>query len=150
MPIIGTITLRDASDWRRLADLVREHAGQMAARGTPLRVIVAEKRAPRGPTRNAFMWADVLEQIAAQAVANGRYWSAETWHDEMKRRHLPEVCAKGVEKWRYLPDGSRELAMSTGDLDDDEFDAYLMAVQADAATRYGVEFRERQTEAEAS
>lgn len=31
MPILGTITLRDVSDWRRLAELVREHAGPRAA-----------------------------------------------------------------------------------------------------------------------
>lgn len=144
MAIVHSITLRDVSDWRNLVDLVRQHAGPMAAKGTPLRVLVAIKRSARSKGRNAWMWADVLEQIEEQAVVNGRRWSAEAWHDEMKRRHLPDVCAKGVEKWRFHADGSRELVMSTSDLDDDEFDAYLMAVQADAATRYGVVFMDRE------
>jgi hypothetical protein len=140
MPALATITLREPADWQRVVKIVREHAKQMADKGTPLRLIIGKKVAPRSLTRNAFMWADVLEQISQQARANGKRYSPEAWHEEMKRRHLPEVNAKGQPKWRYLEDGTRELAMSTGSLDDDEFDLYLLAVQADAATEYGVIF----------
>lgn len=144
MPLLADVTLREPDDWRRLVDVVREHAGPMASRGTPLRVLVSQKKAPRSLARNAFMWADVLEQISRQARVGGRWHSPEDWHEEMKRRHLPETNARGMSKWAYHDDGTRDLAMGTGDLDDDEFDAYLIAVQADAAIEYGVTFNERE------
>lgn len=146
MPVLATITLREPSDWRQLVEYVREHAGPMAARGTPMQLLVVKKMSKRRDALNRLMWKGVLEQIAAQAVSNGRRYSAETWHDEMKRRHLPDVCAKGVEKWRY-EDDRRVLNMSTGDLDDDEFHDYLLAVQAYAADRYLVTFTDREEQA---
>lgn len=138
--MLATFTLRSADDWRRLVKVVRQHGPELAAKGTPLQVHLALKKARRRDVLNRFMWADVLAQISEQAVAGGKRYSAESWHEEMKRRHLPDTCAKGVEKWRINADGSRDLAMSTGDLDDDEFTDYLLAVQADAADRYRVTF----------
>ncbi len=144
MAILRTFVLRSADDWRALAELVRELGPTQASKGAPLLVHVAVKRAQRRLDQNARMWADVLEQIAAQAVSNGRRYSAESWHEEMKKRHLPDMAASGVEKWRYAADGGRDLAMSTGDLNDEEFDQYLMAIQADAADRHGVTFYSRE------
>lgn len=144
MPIMATFTLRTPADWRSLVELVRQHAGPLASRGTPLRVVVAEKRANRTLDQNAFMWADVLEAISRQARVGGRWHSAESWHLEMKMRHLPDVNAKGMAKWRHHADGSRELVMGTGDLDHDEFNTYLLAVQADAAVEYAVVFGDRE------
>ena len=140
MPILATFTLRDPADWRGVVELVRQHAGPMASQGTPLRVMVAKKLAIRALVLNAFMWADVLEAISRQARVAGRWHSAESWHQEMKMRHLPEVNANGMEKWRYYADGSRDLVMGTGDLDGEEFSEYLLAVQGDAAAEYGVVF----------
>ena len=139
MPVLDAITLRSIEDWRRLVQMVREHAGPMAARGTPLRVLVAKKMAPRRDVLNRLMWVDVLEPCAQQVCLGGQWFSAETFHEYLKRLHLPDVCAKGVEKWRYHQDGTRSLAMSTGDLDDAEFGVYLTAIQAHAATEWGVE-----------
>ena len=144
MPILAAITLRNPDDWRRLVDLVRPLAGPLASRGTPLRVVVAEKRASRRIELNAFMWAGVLEQIAQQACPGGRWFCAETWHELLKRECLPEHCAKGIEKWAHHADGTRSLQMSTADLDDAEFSDYLLAIQGHAASEWGVVFNDRE------
>jgi hypothetical protein len=143
MPILAAITLRTAADWRRLVDLVRPLAGPLASRGTPLRVLVAEKRASRRVELNAFMWAGVLDQIARQLCIGGRWFSAEAIHEQLKRECLPDRCASGVEKWQYHADDTRSLRMSTTDLDDDEFSDYLLAIQGHAASEWGVVFTER-------
>lgn len=143
MAILAAITLRSPADWRKLVDLVRPLAGPLAQRGTPLRVLVAEKRASRRIELNAFMWAGVLEQIARQVCVRGQWFAAETFHEYLKRKHLPDRCASGVEKWAYHADGTRSLRMSTSDLDDEEFSDYLLAIQAHAATEWGVTFTER-------
>ncbi len=143
MPVLAAITLRTAADWRRLVDLVRPLAGPLASRGTPLRVMVAEKRASRRLELNAFMWAGVLEQIAQQVCPRGQWFSAEAWHEYLKRECLPDACAAGVPKWQHHADGTRSLRMSTSDLDDDEFSDYLLAIQGHAASEWGVVFPER-------
>ena len=143
MPILAAFTLRGPADWRGLVDLVRQLAGPMASRGTPLRVMVAEKRASRRLELNAFMWAGVLDQIAQQLCIGGQWFSAEAIHEHLKREHLPQRCASGVEKWAHHADGTRSLRMSTSDLDDDEFSDYLLAIQGHAASEWGVVFNER-------
>lgn len=143
MPILAAFTLRGPADWRGLVDLVRQLAGPMASRGTPLRVMVAEKRASRRVELNALMWAGVLDQIARQACPAGQWGSAEAWHELLKRECLPETCAKGVDKWQYHADDTRTLRMGTSDLDDDEFADYLLAIQGHAASEWGVVFTEK-------
>lgn len=141
---MASFTLRTIDDWHRLVEVVRQHAGPLASRGTPLRVTVAEKRAGRRLEQNAFMWAGVLDQIAQQLCIGGRWFSAETIHEHLKKLHLPERCAKGVEKWAYHADGTRSLQMGTSDLDDAEFDLYLLAIQGHAASEWGVAFTNQQ------
>ena len=51
-------------------------------------------------------------------------------HEHCKREFLPESCAKGVEKWGYLPSGERILTMSTTDLNTAEFADYMHQVFA--------------------
>lgn len=143
MPVVATFTLRAPSDWRGVVDLVRQHAGPMADRGTPLRVVVALKHATRRLEANAAMWAGVLDQIARQACIRGQWFSAASWHEWLKRECLPEVCAKGTPKWAYHADGTRSLLMSTSDLDDAEFAVYVEQIQAYAAIEYGVIFHDR-------
>lgn len=132
--------LRDASIGRELVRFLKERAGPAANAGRPLQVLVSEHKPKRSNAANAFMWGGVLDQIARQAAPGGRYFDAECWHEQMKRDFLPETTALGVQKWRYLPDGSRELAMSTSDLNTEEMTAYLHQVQAYAATELGVTF----------
>lgn len=143
MPLLATITLRSPDDWSRVVDLVRQHAGALAAMGTPLRVMVARKLASRSMDQHRFMWADVLTAISRQACIRGRWFSAESWHEYLKAEFLPEVCSRGIEKWAYHADGTRSLQMSTTDLDRDEFDSYLLAIQSHAASEWGVVFTNR-------
>lgn len=66
---MAAITLRTPDDWRRAVAIVREHAGPMAASGTPLRLVVAQKHATRRLELNAFMWAGVLAVGAGEGDA---------------------------------------------------------------------------------
>lgn len=143
MPILAAFTLRTPADWRSLVDLVREHAGPMASQGRPLRVTVAEKRAGRRMQQNEFMWAGILTEIARQVCIGGQWFSAEAFHDFLKKECLPLTCAKNVPKWQYHADGTRSLHMSTSDLDDSEFNEYLLAIQAHAAAEWAVVFTDR-------
>ena len=140
MSVLRTFILRRPEIAASLVDFLKKHAGPAATDGKPLQVVIARHSPKRKDAHNAFMWAAVLQPIAEQACVAGRYFSAEVWHEQMKRDFLPELCAKGVEKWRWLPDGSRELAMSTTDLNSEEMSLYLEKVQAHAATELGVEF----------
>ena len=144
MPLLAAITLRTADDWHGLVSIVREHAGPMAALGTPLRVMLAKKVARRRDVLNRLMWAGVLDQIAQQVCIGGQWFSAEAFHEYLKAQCLPETCAKGVDKWAYHADDSRSLRMSTGDLDDEEMADYLLAIQAHAAIEWGVVFTDRE------
>lgn len=144
MPVLRTFILRDGAIAAGLVSFLKEHAGPMVAAGTPLQVTVAKHRRTRSNEANAFMWAAVLTPIAQQVQVAGRWFSADTWNEQMKRDHLPELCAAGVEKWEVLPDGSRELRMSTSDLNTEEMALYLNEVQARAASEWGVVFNERE------
>lgn len=143
MPVLRTFILRDGAIAAGLVAFLKEHAGPMVAAGTPLQVTVAKHRRTRSNEANAFMWAAVLTPIAQQVQVAGRWFSADTWNEQMKRDHLPEMCAAGVEKWEVLPDGSRELRMSTSDLNTEEMALYLNEVQARAASEWGVVFNDR-------
>jgi hypothetical protein len=144
MAVLRTFILRDPSIAAGLVAFLKEHAGPMVAAGTPLQVTVAKHRRTRSNEANAFMWAAVLTPIAQQVQVAGRWFSAETWNEQLKRDHLPEICAAGVEKWDVLPDGTRELRMSTTDLNTEEMALYLTQVQARAASEWGVVFNERE------
>lgn len=144
MAVLRTFILRDGSVAAGLVAFLKEHAGPMVAAGTPLQVTVAKHRRTRSNEANAFYWAAVLTPIAQQVSVGGRWFSADTWNEQMKRDHLPEQCAAGVEKWAILPDGSRELLMSTSDLNTEEMAEYLNKVQAHAASEWGVVFNDRE------
>lgn len=144
MPIMTAFTLRTPDAAQQLVAFLRQHAGAMARLGTPLRVLVAKKMAERTLAQNGFMWAGVLDQVATQVCLQGQWFCAETWHDWLKQKCLPDTCARGVEKWQYHADGTRSLLMSTSDLDYDEFDTYLLEIQAHCAIEYGVAFTNRE------
>ena len=145
MGVLADVTLRGPADWHRLVEIVREHAGPMAERGTPMRLVIAEKLAARSLEAHRFMWGGVLDQIASQVCLNGRWFAAESYHQFLKELHLPDICARGIPKWQFHADGSRSLLMSTTDLDRQEFDTYLLAIQAHAAAEWGVIFYDYET-----
>lgn len=111
---------------------------ELARHGKVFQVFVSSYAPDRRDDQNRKMWIAYLEPISQQAKLDG-YWStAESWHLVMKAMHLPEVCAKGIHKWTYKPSGDRELTMSTGDLNEDEFEVYLKKVGSYATHELGV------------
>lgn len=131
--------IRTRQHLQSLQAFLGSNCGAMARDGRPMAVRCTEYREPRSNPQNDLMWARI-EQIAAQAWVAGRQYDKNTWHEHMKRQHLPEETRDGVKKWRDLPDGSQALAMSTTDLDTQEFSDYIERLTADAATELGVDF----------
>lgn len=85
----------------------------------------------RTKAQNRRYWGGgVLAQVAAQAVVNGRLYSAETWHEQFKRQFI------GVEE---LPNG-QVIGKSSTELNTAEFCNFSDKVEAYAATDLGVVF----------
>jgi len=85
----------------------------------------------RTPKQNRRYWGKgVLAQIAAQAVVNGRLYSAESWHESFKRQFL------GVDE---LPNGE-VIGKSSTKLSTAEFCNFCEQVEAWASTELGVCF----------
>lgn len=109
----------------------------LGRRGRFLQVVVSTYAPDRRVDQNKKMWKAYLEPIAQQVRLDG-YWSTpESWHQVLKVLHLPEVCAKGIVKWKYEPD-QRVLQMSTGDLNEEEFEVYLHTIGSYATQDLGV------------
>jgi len=95
-------------------------------------IVIRIFKPKRSNPQNNLYWVR-LDEISEQAWFGTRQFDADTIHEFVKRKFLPEVTAKGVEKWRWLPDGGRVLRMSTTDLDTKEFSEYFIQVEAFAA-----------------
>lgn len=95
-------------------------------------VLTISKRKRTKPQNARYWGKGVLAQIAAQAVVNGRLYSAETWHEQFKRDFI------GFDE---LPNGQIVGKSSTG-LSTTEFSEFCAAVEAFAATELGVTFYE--------
>ena len=97
------------------------------------RWVLTISRRKRTKPQNARYWGKgVLAQIAAQAVVNGRLYSAETWHEQFKRDFI------GFDE---LPNG-QIVGKSSKGLSTAEFSEFCAAVEAFAATELGVTFYE--------
>jgi len=101
----------------------------------PLQVDIHELAKARTPDQNSLMWSGALSDLANQAYVNGRTFSADVWHEHMKREYLPEefnpeLCKKGYRKWDYAPSGERVLVGSTTQLTTKGFSKYLEQVHA--------------------
>jgi len=93
--------------------------------------VLSVKRMKRTTKQNKRYWGrGVLAQIAEQATVNGRKFSAEVWHEQMKRMFI------GYEE---LPNGELIGKSSTG-LSTVEFSLFCDQVEAYAATELGVTF----------
>lgn len=85
----------------------------------------------RTAAQNRRYWGrGVLSQIAEQAAINGNKFSAEAWHEFLKRKFI------GVDE---LPDGS-VIGKSSAKLTKAEFCDFCEEVEAYAATELGVFF----------
>ena len=99
----------------------------------PLEIVIRPYKAKRKVEANGLYWLR-LGEIADQAYAEGKQYSAYTWHEYMKRRFLPDVDTKGNQKWAHLPSGDRALIMSTTTLNTSEFAEYITQVEAFGAS----------------
>ena len=97
------------------------------------RLVLTIKLRKRTKPQNARYWSTgVLAQIAAQAVVNGRLFSAETWHEQFKRQFIGFI---------ELPNG-QIIGESSAKLSTAEFSLFCTQVEAYAATELGVTFYE--------
>ncbi len=126
----------EASCAQLWAVLKKRH--DIAKFGQVLQVVVSKFTPSRRADQNRKMWKAYIEPISEQARCNGVRLMDNDWHRLMKVMHLPEVCAAGIHKWKYLDNGDRELTMSTGDLNEEEFEVYLHAVGSYATNDLGV------------
>lgn len=111
---------------------------ELAAHGKVFQVVVSALAPSRRADQNRKMWVAYLEPIAEQARANDHHIRAEDWHLILKIMWLPDLCASGIHKWKYKDNGDRELTMSTGDLNEVEFEQYLHRIGSYATTCLGV------------
>lgn len=125
--------LRTADQAALLHAFLKQNAAAMAEQGQPLEVRVSVWKPRATDAQRALIWV-INQQIAEQAWIRGRQFDAETWHEHCKRELLPEETKRGVKKWRVLPNGDRELSMSTENLDREEKTAYIDAQLALAAS----------------
>jgi hypothetical protein len=120
--------LRDAAILARAVAFLQANYKAMADAGRPLSLHIAEFDAKRTKSQNNRYW-HVLQQIADQAWANGRRYSREVWHEEMRRRFLPML---------ETPDGGL-CATSTTVLSVKEFSDYIDQVEEFACSTLGCE-----------
>lgn len=104
-----------------------------AATKHPLQVVVSRYFSNRSLEQQSLMWV-WLQQLEREGWVGGRRYSADLWHEHLKRELLPERNARGDEKWRVLPSGERLLAMSTTRLNTAEMSAYMEAMSAFASS----------------
>lgn len=120
--------------------------------GRPLELVIRELVKVRTPDQNARMWAGPLKDIAEQVYVDGRTYSAELWHEYLKREFMPEdddhdidTLVKNADtyhKWDFLPKtgGSvRYCVGSTTELTTKGFALYLEQIYAFGAS-LGVQF----------
>lgn len=112
----------------------------------PLEFLVREEVKARKPDQNALMFAGPIRDIAEQAWLDGKQFSAEVWHEYMKRQFLPdqfdaELCLEGYVKWESDPAGDLVMIGSTKMLTVRGFSLHLEQVFAFGAS-LGVEFHE--------
>lgn len=138
MTVLKTFILWAPEAAAELVAFLKAHARPAVEAKKPLQVVVSHYKPKRTNASNRYLWKAVLEPIAEQAMVNQTYMPEEAWHEWLKRRFLPEMCAAGIPKWQHWPDGERTLAMGTSDLNSAEMAEYVERVQAFAVTELGV------------
>lgn len=125
-----TLTLHNrAQGWALMKDVLHPFLAQWLQAGKKVELIA--KLQKRSRKQNRRYWGrGVLAQIAEQAAPGGRLYSAEHWHEFMKRKFI------GVEE---LPDGS-VIGKSSTSLTTGEFCEFSDQVEAYAAQELGVMF----------
>lgn len=137
-PLVRRFVLHGDAERQQLWAFLKQWP-DLLKRGKVFSVVVAEYSPDRRLEQNARMWAGILTPMEKQARMNGHVLPAKSWHGLMKVMFLPELCAKGIVKWKYDEDGERTLTMSTGHLNEEEFDHYLMQLEEFATNELGVQ-----------
>lgn len=132
-PLSRIFVLRGEDQKRLLYAFLKNNADAMAEQGQPLEVLVRVWKPRATDAQRAIIWV-INQQIAEQAWVRGRLYEADIWHEQAKRELLPDETRKGVPKWKFLPNGERELNMSTEHLDREEKTAYIDALLAYAGS----------------
>lgn len=95
------------------------------------RFVLTVKRRRRTTPQNRRYWGQgVLAQIAEQATAGGKQFSADIWHEFLKRKFIGVI---------ELPNGE-VVGKSSKDLTTAEFSEFCSQVEAYAASELGVIF----------
>ena len=125
-----TLELRNrAQAWALITNQLYPFLKQWLSDGRQL--VLTCKLRTRTTKQNKRYWSrGVLKQIAEQAVINGRQYSAEVWHELMKKKFIGLV---------ELPDGS-VIGQSSRDLSTTQFGEFCEQVEAHAASELGVTF----------
>lgn len=124
-----TFVLRSDVYTQAVIAFIQSNAPAMAAKGTPLAVTVTEAKSKRSGDQNKRYWA-LLQEIATNGWVEGKQFSADAWHEHMKRTFI------GCEE---VPKGGT-VGISTTTLSVGEFTDYMEKVQAYAAEYLAVEF----------
>lgn len=120
--------LRAPEHAHALIAFLKANAGPQAASGKPLAVTVDEYRAKRSNEANARYWA-LLSEIAEQVQVNGKWYSRDVWHEWAKEQFAPKIEG---------PAGL--LAVSTSQMNTEQFARYMTQLEVHAAQEFGVEF----------
>jgi hypothetical protein len=98
-----------------------------ALEGNPLAIEIKPEKSTRSRAQNKYYWR-LLHQLEEDAWIEGRQYTAEIWHEFLKRRFLGVVD---------LPCGGT-TAQSTSSLTVSEFQQYVTQVEVWAAQNLGI------------
>jgi hypothetical protein len=123
--------LREAQHLAGLVAFLTANWQVFAREGKFLAVTVSFYKSKRSLDQNRrYFGPAVLGAIAEQAWFDGRRYDKESWHEHMKRQFIGVVDVPGG--------GVR--AMSSTDLNVEEFNQFMQQVEAYAAQELGVQF----------
>lgn len=123
--------LREAVHLASLVAFLTANWQSFAQEGRFLAVTVTFYRSKRSLEQNRrYFGPAVLGAIAEQAWIDGRQYDKESWHEYFKRQFIGTVD---------LPGGATR-AMSSSDLNVEEFSQFMQQVEAYAAQELGVQF----------
>ena len=129
--MLRAFVLRAPAHYQALQAFLQANYEACAKDGKPLAVEVHLESSKRSIQANRLYWA-LLHQIAEQAWMDGRQYSADIFHEYLKRHFLGCVD---------LPKGGT-MGISTATLSVGEFAEYMTRVEAWATSELGVQFTE--------
>lgn len=145
---VKTFILHDDAAVHRMVAYLRTHRKPAAESGHPLQCTIAPFHPTAHNAQRRELWGYIIKPTSEQARVGGVQWVPDAWYALLKEQFLPDECAKGVPKWRDLPNGGRELAMGFGDLNEREADTFLLECRAYVTQELGVELPERPASAQ--